>query len=43
MKTKPKKIDRPTIKVKPRDYQPTKAEMKKEFSTEATPEFLAGA
>lgn len=33
--------DRPTVRVKPRDYQPTGAEMDEPIQIDATPEELA--
>ena len=34
---------KPTVKVKPRRYQPTKAELEADMSIQATPEQLARA
>ena len=44
MKTKPKNPHRPTVKVKPRSYQPTKAELR-EYRTpmKANPDRVAHA
>ena len=36
----PKKPDRPTVKVKPRSYQPTKAELREELHIPTTLEHL---
>ena len=41
---KTKKPDRPTVKVKPRSYQPTKAELREERThVHASPDQVAGA
>ena len=41
--TKPASTDRPTIRVKPHSYQPSKAELETPIRTSATPEQLARA
>ena len=42
MKTKKRNNgNRPTLKVKPRSYQPTKAELEEDLSVPTTPEHLA--
>ncbi|MCY3794810.1 MAG: hypothetical protein OXG51_10615 [Gammaproteobacteria bacterium] len=42
-KRTPKRPARPEVRVKPRSYQPTKAELEADISIDATPEQLADA